>query len=300
LQLRKKNAFLLLKLNAPVCLLLLLCGTHHLHASRALVDDAGRKVVVPDRARRIICLAPSVSDDVFSIGAGSQVVAVDELTRQPVEATKKPNIGSPATPSLENILALHPDLVIGTVGINRPETVRLLEQRGITMYMVSTVGLAGIYSSLEKIGEATGRQANAAALIRKLHLREAALRQQSARRAVVRVFVPLWYDPIFTIGKGAFMTDLLSIVGLRSVTDDVAQEWPTVSLEAVIARNPDALLLLGDDPVTRMNKLATMPGWSTLSAVKGRKAFHIDNRLELPSPICFDALEDLARQLPAR
>lgn len=298
-----KHASVGTRLQKPSRFQLLICFffvATALHASRTLVDDVGRKITVPDHAQRIICLAPSISDDAFSIGAGTQVIAVDELTHHPLEATKKQRVGSPATPSLETILALHPDLVIGTVGINRPETVRLLEQHGITIFMVSTVGLSGIYSSLEKIGEATGRQANAAILIRKLRARETALRQLAAQHHSTRVFVPLWYDPIFTIGKGAFMTDLLSVIGLQSVTNDIAQEWPKISLEAVIARNPDALLLLDDDPTTRMNKLATMPGWNTLHAVRERKVFHIDNRLELPSPICFDALEELARQLPVR
>lgn len=278
--------------------LLLSCCCLPGHASRVVVDAVGRSVTLPDQVRRIISLAPSVTDDLFHLGAAQEVVAVSAFTSYPAEAAKKPSIGSPAAPSLEQILTLHPDVVLATVGINHQETVHTLEQRGIAVFIVNPVGLPGVYQSLRQIGSAIGRDREASALVASLQARERALHDAGARRRPVRVFFPVWHDPVISIGKPAYLTDLLRVIGLRSVTDDIAQEWPKVSLEAVLARDPDMLLVL-DSGKSGIEKLSTLPGWSTLRAIREHKILHTDERIELPSPVCFDALEELARQVPA-
>ena len=287
------------------CRLVLVCvsvfllpGALPLWASHIVIDGTGRSVAVPKRAQRILSLAPSVTDDLFAIGSGAQVVAVSDFTRYPAQATHEPSIGSPGSPSLEHIFSLHPDLVIGTVGINSMDTVRLLREHGIAVFMVNPIGLAGVYTSLEQIGAAVGRAQAAAALVRTLQQRESSLRAASARRVVIRVFVPLWYDPVITIGKPAYITQLLAVLGLESVTDDIAQAWPTISLESLVQRQPDSLVLI-DDGGMQWSRLSTLPGWRTLRAVREHRVLHVDDRIELPSPVCFDALEALARQLPA-
>src|ERR1700761_6151109 len=133
-------------------------------ASRVAVDAMGRSVTLPDHVQRIISLAPSVSDDLFHLGAAQEVVAVSSYTTYPAEAAKKPGIGSPAAPSLEQILAFHPDIVLATVGINHQETVHTLEQRGVAVFIVNPVGLQGVYQSLRQIGNAIGRDREATAL----------------------------------------------------------------------------------------------------------------------------------------
>jgi iron complex transport system substrate-binding protein len=268
-----------------------------MRASRVVVDAAGRSVTLPDHVQRIISLAPSVTDDLFHLGAAREVVAVSSYTSYPVEAARKPSIGSPAAPSFEQILALHPDIVLATVGINHQETVHVLEQRGIAVFVVNPVGLPGVYQSLRQIGSAIGRDREAAALVASLQARETALRQASADRHPIRIFFPVWHDPVISIGKPAYLTDLLQVIGLRSVTDDIAQEWPKVSLEAVLARDPDMLLVM-DSGGSGIEKLRALPGWSTLRAIREHKILHTDERIELPSPVCFDALEELARQVP--
>src|ERR1700678_1947586 len=83
-------------------------------ASRVLSDETGRKVTVPDHPRRVVCLVPSVTDTVFALGSGDDVVAVSDYTTYPPQALKKPSIGSLIKPSIETILSFHPDLVLGT------------------------------------------------------------------------------------------------------------------------------------------------------------------------------------------
>lgn len=107
--------------------------------------------------------------------------------------------------------------------------------------------------------------------------------------------MPVGYDPVVTIGKDAFVTDLIAIAGGHSVTSDLAGEWPQISLEDVQARAPEALVLVGEGRMS-VKVLASRPGWRELPAVKNSRIYWINDRIEHPSPAAFDGLEDLAKQ----
>ena len=107
--------------------------------------------------------------------------------------------------------------------------------------------------------------------------------------------MPVWYDPITTIGKNAFITDIIAAAGGRSATDDLPEEWPTISMEVVLDRAPDALLLVRGGKTT-MQVLASRPGWNSMKAIQEQRAFYVDDRINFPSPVAIDALEDLAKQ----
>ncbi len=126
-------------------------------ASRVLTDESGRKVTVPDHPHRVICLLPSVTDTVFALGSGDDVVAVSDFTTYPPAALKKPSVGSLVKPSIETILSFHPDLVIGTEIPGSAETATQLEAVGVPVYLVDPRGLAGILHSVSSIGEALNR-----------------------------------------------------------------------------------------------------------------------------------------------
>jgi ABC-type Fe3+-hydroxamate transport system substrate-binding protein len=264
-------------------------------ASRMLTDELGQKVAVPDHPHRLICLAPSVVDDVYQLGAGADAIAVSDFTKYPSDAAAKPSIGLPLNPSIEKIVELHPDLVLGAGNLNQLATLRPLQKYGIPIFMVDPHGVRGIYASLISLGKALNRETVAAGLIARLQQREQAIRARGAGKPQVRVFMPIWYDPVVTIGKDDYITELIQVAGGKSVTDDISLPWPQVSLEAVIARNPDALLLVRGGKMS-MKGLSARPGWSSLRAIQAGKVYFIDDRIDLPSPVAFDALEDLARQ----
>lgn len=273
-----------------------LCTSALSHASRQVKDQLGRVVQVPDHPQRIVCLIPSVADDAYALGAGAEVIAVSDYTRYPSEARQKPSIGLPLTPSLEKIVALHPDLVLGSEDSNRSETVGQLERLGIAVFMLNPHGVDGILASITSLGEALNRQQRARDLVAQLRRRVQAVRLHAQQQPVIPVFMPIWYSPVITIGSHAFITEVLTIAGARSVTDDIAQEWPQVSLETVVARVPQALILMRNSKMT-LDGLLQMPGWRELPAVAQRRVYYTDERMELPSPVLFDAMEDLAKQL---
>jgi len=264
-------------------------------ASRTLKDELGRTVEVPDHPHRVICLIPSVVDIIYSMGAGADVVAISDFTKYPKEALQKPSIGLPLSPSMEAIVAQHPDLVLGSGDLNVLESAASLQRLGIPVFMVDPHGVDGIYASILSIGKVLNRAADAAALVARLRARVEVVKTRVAGKSKLRVLMAIWYDPVMTIGKKAFIGDLIEAAGGRSVTDDIAQEWPEVSLESIVSRQPDALLFIKGSKLTAED-LKTRPGWEHVKAVQQGRVYYVDDRIQYPSPIAFDALEDLAKQ----
>jgi len=264
-------------------------------ASRIVTDETGRKVTVPDHPHRVVCLVPSVTDTVFALGSGDDVVAVSDYTTYPPEALKKPSIGSLVKPSIETILSFHPDLVLGTSIPGSTETATQLQTVGIPVYFVDPHGLAGILQSVESVGQALNRVPQAAALNANLARRVEAVKARTADKPKPRVLVPVWYDPIVTIGKHAFITEIVEAAGARSVTDDLIPDWPQISMETVIARAPDALLLIRGGKIS-IGMLQNRPGWSSLPVIQAGKVYYVDGGIQDPSPVAINALEELARE----
>lgn len=277
-------------------LCVLLCLAMPALAQRVVTDETGRKVTVPEHPHRIVCLLPSAVDDLYALGAGDDIVAVTDFVKYPEIARKKPSVGLPLSPSLEAIVAVHPDLVIGSVDMNRIDNVRPLFANGVPVYMIDPHGLQAIYSTLLGLGRVLNREPQATAFVAQLRAREQAVRARAVGRTRVRVFMPVWYDPITTIGRNSFISELIEAAGAKSVTDDIAQEWPQVSLEAILARKPDVLLLVKGEKFT-LHDLQNRPAWNLLDSVRNGKVIYLDDRIEFPSPIAIDALEELSKAL---
>jgi ABC-type Fe3+-hydroxamate transport system substrate-binding protein len=196
---------------------------------------------------------------------------------------------------MEAIVAQHPDLVLGSGDLNVLESAASLQRLGIPVFMVDPHGVDGIYASILSIGKVVNREADAAALVARLRARVEVVKTRVAGKSKLRVLMAIWYDPVMTIGKKAFIGDLIEAAGGRSVTDDIAQEWPEVSLESIVSRQPDAILFIKGSKLTA-EELKTRPGWEHVKAVQQGRVYYVDDRIQYPSPVAFDALEDLAKQ----
>jgi ABC-type Fe3+-hydroxamate transport system substrate-binding protein len=280
---------------ACVVLAIWLAASGSALANRVVTDETGRKVTVPDHPHRLVCLVPSVTDAVFALGSGDDVVAVSDFTTYPAEAKKKPSIGSLVKPSIETILSFHPDLVVGMEIPGSAETTSQLQAVGIPVYLIDPRGLTGVLKSVEDLGVALNRVPEAAAVHADLVRRIAAVKARVAGKPAPRVLVPVWYDPIITIGQHAFISEIIETAGARSVTDDLVPDWPQISMEAVIVRAPEALLLIRDGKIS-LDMLQQRPGWSSLSAVQKGKVFYVDTAIQEPSPVAINALEELAKE----
>ena len=199
-------------------------------ASRTLKDELGRVVEVPDHPHRVICLIPSVVDIVYSLGAGADVVAISDFTKYPKEALQKPSIGLPLSPSIEAIVAQHPDLVLGSGDLNVLESAGSLQRLGIPVFMVDPHGIEGIYTSIFSIGKALNREADAAALVARLRARVEAVKARVADKPKSASVHGDLVRPGHDHRQKAFIGEIIEAAGGHSVTDDIAQEWPEVSL----------------------------------------------------------------------
>jgi iron complex transport system substrate-binding protein len=264
-------------------------------ANRAVRDELGRDVTVPDHPHRLVCLAPSITDMVYALGRGDEVVGITDYTKYPPEARRKPSVGEVINPSLEKLVALRPDLILALAKFNSADSIRAMERLGLAVFVIVPHGLQGIYRSMESLGRAIGAELQASALVAKLRGREAAVRQRVAGKPRPTIFYLLWADPIMSAGHGAFITELIETAGGKSVTGDLATEWPTLSFESVVAGQPEYLLLVRGSHAT-LESLRHQGNWTRLDAVRNGKVFYADDRIEYPSPVAFDALEDLASQ----
>jgi len=277
----------------------MLCVSIPAFAARMVTDELGRAVSIPDHPHRVVCLMPNVVDDVYALGAESEVVAVPNYTKYPAPAKDKQKIGLPLDPSIETIVSLHPDLVLASGDLNRVTTVNELEKLGIPVFVVNPHGIQGIYRSLESLGKALNREQAADNLVISLRQREARVRQSTEAKPSIKVLMLVWYDPIVTAGKDAYITNMIEIAGGHSITAALPEEWPEVSLEFVLGSAPEALLIVRGSRVS-LDLIRNRAGWRSLPAIKNNRIYYVDDRIEYPSPVAFDALEDLANQLHPR
>lgn len=265
-------------------------------SARTLHDELGREVTVPDHPHRLVCLAPSITDTVYELGRGADVVGITDYTKYPPEAVQKPSVGGIVNPSLEKLAALHPDLVLAIGDLNGFAVIRSIEQMQFPVFVVYPRGVEGIYRSVQSIGDAINQREGAAALVSRLRSREKAVRERVAGKPSPAVFFLVWADPVMTAGKGAFITELIEIAGGRSVTKDLSNEWPRISLEALIERQPEYVILVRG-PALTLESLQKQEAWHSVDAVAKGRVIYVDDRINSPSPLAFDALEDLAKQL---
>ena len=267
-------------------------------ASRRVIDELGRTVLVPDRPHRVLCLTPSLTETVYELGAGELVVGVTDYTEFPVEARSKPSVGGLVDPSMEKIVALGPDLVLMVARLNRPETIRQLEDLSLPVFVVDPQGLEGILKMVRSVGEAIHRDAEARYLVAQLAQKRDAVLARVKGLPRPKILVVVWYEPVLTVGSKAFITDAIAAAGGDSVTADIPQAWPQISMEEVLRRSPDFLLLINElhGGIT-LDALKAHAGWDRLDAVRNARVIYVDERMELPSPSVFDALDELARAL---
>jgi iron complex transport system substrate-binding protein len=264
-----------------------------------VVDETGRRVRVPERVRRIVSLAPNVTDILYSLGAGAKIVGVTDYTEIPQGARAEPSVGEPLEPSLERIAALEPDLVLVARSINRMETVEALERLGIPVYATDAHTVEGMLESIRRIGALVGMESAGEALAARLEKRLEAIRTRLAGRPARRVFFVVWEDPLITTGQNTFIADALRWAGARSVVR-VSQDWPHISLEEVVAEQPEYLIFPAVRNESRseiLRSLRRRPGWRDLRAVQKGRVVVLGDAINRPSPVLVDAIAELARRL---
>ncbi len=255
-----------------------------------LTDDLGRAVDLPAPAQRIVSLAPSLTESLFAIGAGGQVVGRTEFCDYPPEALRIPSVGGMTNPSVESIIARRPDLIVISMEGNTSEDFRRLTSLGIPVYVSNPRTLAGIYHSLDQLGILAGRQVEARHLVDSLQRRERDLHIVPGQHPT-SVLVIVSLQPLMVAGGNTLLNELLTLAGARNPAAALPGHYPAISRETVIADPPDVLFLTSDLPASPSTLTSLFPEWKHLRAVRDGRIYSLDaSLLSRPGPRSLEAL----------
>jgi iron complex transport system substrate-binding protein len=269
-----------------------------------LVDGLGRQVSLAAPAQRVISLAPSNTEILFAIGAGGQVAGRDTFSDYPAAAQTIADVGGGfGELNTEVMLAQKPDLILAS-SLTPPEQIKALEDLGLTVFtLANPVDFTGMYANVRTVARLTGHETEAETLVAGLERRVRAVEQKvSAVTERPLVFYELdGTDPNapWTPGPGSFVDTLIRQAGGENLGSSLASEWVQVSIEELIAKDPD-IILIGDATwggVT-VEDVRSRSGWEGLSAVKSGALYTFDDNLvSRPGPRLVDGLEAMAKLL---
>jgi iron complex transport system substrate-binding protein len=266
-------------------------------ASHSFTDEIGRHVEIPAVVKRIVSLAPNLTEIVFALGEGDHLAGDTDFCDYPPEAAQKPRVGGPVNPNLEQVVALMPDLILATKSINRRETVDGLGRIGLPVYVTDPHSVDDMIASIEHIGMVLHSEKNAAPLAKDLRERLSNLDRRLAGTVPRRVLFVVWTDPLITIGRGTFIADALRRAGARSVVN-VNAEWPRINFEEILRQQPEFLVFAtahATDTQHDIDSLRSRPGWRDLDAFRRGNIVIISDAINRPAPRMVDAVEQLAR-----
>lgn len=264
-------------------------------SSRAFVDDAGRRVYLAKAPSRIISLAPSVTEILFAIGAGAQVVGVTQFCDFPAEATQKAKVGY-VNPNLESLVALEPDLIVAPQEFLKPDLIGKLEQLKIPVFILADRTVEDVFAHIQTLGRMLDRSTEATALGMDLRQHIARIKARTQNAVPVRVLYVLNSEPLITVGPGSFIDQLIGLAGGVNVAAKSATAYPRLSMEVVLQENPDILIFpTGEAEGISASEQQSWGKWATLAAVKRNNLRQIPaDLLNRPGPRIGKALELLA------
>ena len=252
---------------------------------------------LPSSVDRVVSLAPNLTEIVFAVGAGDRLVGDTTYCDFPAEAKAIAKVGDTLHPSLERIIALKPQLVLVSTASQLEVFTHELENQRIAVFVTDPHDLAGVFHSIEQVGQLLGQGEQAKLLVQKLRGRSDAVEAAVSKVSPVRIFYQLSAEPLYTAGRDAFVTDLIRRAGGISVTAQVSGAWPKYSAESALAAKPDAIILptggsMGEGNSTIAEALRGSP------AVKQGRVYKInDDHLVRPGPRAIDGLEEMARAI---
>ena len=267
-------------------------------ATRSLTDETGRLVKIPSDVKRVVSLAPNLTEIIFALGKGDQLAGDTDFCDYPPAAKKKPHVGGPVNPNFEQIVALKPDLILAT-SINRRETVNALDRLGLPVFLTDPHSVDEMIATVDHIGNALNSVETTASLVSNLRARLADLDRRLIGTQPRRVLFIVWTDPLISVGRDAFIADALRHAGAQSVVDTV-EEWPRINLEEIIKLQPEYLVFASahaGDTQHDIEALRARPGWRQLNALRLGNIVVISDAINRPAPRMVDAIEQLARAL---
>jgi iron complex transport system substrate-binding protein len=267
-------------------------------AAQTVTDDAGRTVTLKGVPQRIVSLAPSNTEVLYALGLGARVVGVTEFCDYPPEVKEKPKIGGFSKIDLERVVSLNPDLVLAT-NIHAKSVVPELEKRGITVVVVEPKNVNDVLNKIALVGKLTGATESATKLTAQMQARiDAVTSKVATAKAKPRVYYEI-DKTFFTAGPGSFIDDMIVQAGGTNIAADAKTAYPQLTAEAIIAKDPEVILLGSMNYGETPEVVRARPGWANITAVKTGRLIPItdENVIVRPGPRIVEGLELIARAL---
>ena len=278
----------------------LTAGLATLSAAQADVvvkDDTGQEVRLKAPAKRIIALAPHIAESLYAAGAGDKLVGTVDYSDYPPEAKKVARVGGYSRVDLEAVASLKPDLVLAWESGNNMPQIGKLKALGLTVHVSQPNKMENVADQLVRMGQLAGTEAAANAAAERFRKRLEGLRAANANKPKVRVFYQIWKSPLMTVGGPQIISDAILLCGGDNVFGHLKQMAPTVSVEAVLEADPEAIVATGMGDA-RPEWLHDWDKWTRMTAVKRDNLFHINpDIMQRHTPRILDGAEKLCAHL---
>lgn len=244
--------------------------------------------------RRIVSLAPSVTETLFALGAGERLVGATTFCDYPPEARRIPRIGTFVNPSVEAVLARQPDLVVAVRETDR-ETIRRMERLGLTVVVISVTSLQDTFRSIRLLADLTGRPEAGERLARRIQGQIDRVRRIIGGAERRRVLMLVGQRPMVAVGKGTYIDEILTLAGGENIAGVTLQPWPHLPAEYVVAKAPQVIIegSMGSEQGAAEKNWA---GLDSIPAVRdGRVYSYVSDKILRPGPRVGEALEEIAR-----
>lgn len=263
-------------------------------------DDRGKIVILKKPPQRIVSLAPATTEMLFAIGIGERVVGVTSYCDYPPAAKKLPKVGGFVNPSLENIISLKPDLVVAMRG-NPLNLLKRLEELGYPVFALNPGKIADVLNDMERLGKITGSK-EADKVVKSLKERLERMRNIVGKIPYNKrptVMIELWDNPLIVFGKNSIGGEVIELAGGRNIIEESRTPYPKISLEVLLKRQPDVIILAHMTKVKNpLEEVKERENWNKLKAVNEGRVYSIDaDIIDRPGPRLVQAVEILHRLL---
>ena len=262
-----------------------------LAAEISVEDDFGNTVVLEQPAQRIISLAPNITEVLFHIGAGEQIVGADEYSNYPEQAKQIMRVNNHAAANYELILSLQPDVVIAWQSGNGDKIINRIRQLGIPIFVIETRSLEDIPNLFARFGALSGHVENAELKAQSFSLRLSLLREQNSAKSEVRTFYQIWDEPLITLNGKHMVSSVIELCGGRNIFADAIPLVPYVNIESIVAADPQ-VIIAGGSKEEKPYWFDSWRKWEQISAVRDRHVYLIPaDLMQRPSVRILDGAE---------
>jgi len=248
------------------------------HASISVIDDSGRTVKMKNPAKRIVSLAPHITESLFAAGAGNKIIGAVSYSDYPEAAKKIPRVGGYPSLDLEMIVSLKPDLVVAWKSGNNSQQIEKLISLGLTIFMSEPRYPEDIAKTIQRFGMLAGTSDIASKSFEKFMLHYQLLKRRYSNKEKVKIFYQVWNKPLMTIGGDHLITDIISLCGGENVYSNIEILTPRISLESVLEEKPE-VIVSGGMGKARPDWLDYWKAWPGLPAVKNKQLYFVDPSL---------------------